>query len=204
MAKTPLSSCFSLAFKLSWLNSDDTTNLLRLEYRKTFCCKIRNAHFGCSPHRLLQTGFEIRHILDVLGTRRLSVRNHVSNLLQKFSLCAGVTREVENSPQHAIGRLKQENRDLRGQFGWSLCVVQSYKDSSVTFVNTYRLHSSDLELCCGGIQLFLGEVILMVDVTEQIFTLFIWLPIIQLLVNVKFCCEEKESCIFNLLLHNDI
>lgn len=73
---------------------------------------------ACSPHGLLQTGFEVGHVLDVLGTRRLPSRHHVLDLLQKFSLGAGVTGEVENSPQHAISSLQEENKkDLLGQSG---------------------------------------------------------------------------------------
>lgn len=34
----------------------------------------------------------------------------------------------------------------------------------------YRLHSSDLELCDGGVQLLLGQVTVAVDVTQKVVT----------------------------------
>lgn len=91
-------------------NTSGNITILKIQL---FCPNIVIATYsGSLPHRLFQAGFEVGHILDVHGTWCLPRWNHLLDLLQKFSLCAGITWEIENSPQHAVGCLKQENRDL--------------------------------------------------------------------------------------------
>lgn len=63
------------------------------------------------PHRLFEAGFEVGHALDVLAARVLVGGHHRSNLLQQLLLGAGVTWQVENSPQHTVGGLRNVNRE---------------------------------------------------------------------------------------------
>lgn len=61
-------------------------------------------------------------------------------------------------------------------------------------IDPYRLHSSNLELCDGGVQLFLGQVTVAVDVTQEVVT-GPCCPCMAfyLLVYVDFGCGQQQE-----------
>lgn len=62
------------------------------------------------PHGFLEAGFEVRHALDVLCGGDLTRGHYRLDLLQKLPLGTAVSREVENSPEHAVGRLSNKQK----------------------------------------------------------------------------------------------
>lgn len=74
------------------------------------CCTV--------PHRLLEAGFKVGHVLDVLSTGVLARRYHLFDFLQQLLLSIRVTWQVENNPQHAVGGLyTQQGRKKKHKQG---------------------------------------------------------------------------------------